>query len=329
MPYPIEIREKSGEILAKRRSRAAAELAARKNEVTAKCPEILTLERELATTSIRLSKAILDGGDVEAKVEEIKRFNLAKQAEIKATLINNGFSPDALEPKYSCSICKDTGNDGGKPCKCVFQLQKALMYERLGAVSNMAECGFENFSLDYYSAEPLAPNSISPKTIMSKALAECKKYAEEFSLSSQSLLLCGKPGLGKTHLSIAIAMKVIDKEFDVLYSPFHSLLSALEASRFGKGSDDFQNSIEPITKCELLVLDDLGSEFSTSFSVAALYDIINTRQLYSLPTIINTNLTIDELTARYGERISSRLIGGYRVIPFAGQDIRLKKKSLI
>lgn len=329
MPYPKEIREKSSEILAARRQRAEDELLRRKEQIRQALPEISRLERELATTSLRLSRAIIEGGDVEQKIQQIKDFNLAKQQEIRQALISGGFTPDALEIHYACPLCRDTGNNNGRLCSCTVELQKGLMYERLGAVSNMADCGFDNFSLEYFSRERSGGSPICERDIMSKTLQECRKYAESFSRSSQSLLLCGKPGLGKTHLSIAIACEAIDKGFDVLYVPFNTLISRLEAMRFGGGSDDFQAGLEPIMASELLVLDDLGCEFSTAFSTSVLYDIINTRQLCSLPTIINTNLTGEELSAKYGERIASRLLGCYRVIPFVGSDIRLKKKSIL
>lgn len=328
MPFPKEIREKSSELLALRRERAADKLNRRREEIRRKAPQIAQLERELATTSIRLSKAIIEGVDVDKKVEEIKQFNLAKQQEITKALTAAGFPENALEAHYYCPICKDTGNANGKPCRCVAELQKGLMYERLGAVSNMTDCSFENFSLDYYSSS-LAGGAVSERAIMQKTLSECKKYAESFSLSSDSLLMTGKPGLGKTHLSISIACKAIDKGFDVMYIPFHSLITKLEAMRFGKGSDDYQDSLEPVLKCDLLLLDDLGSEFTTSFSTSVIYDIVNTRQLNRLPTVINTNLGGNELSARYGERLGSRLIGCYRVIPFCGSDIRLKKRSIL
>lgn len=329
MSYPKEIREKSSEILAARRERSAAELQRRKEQIRLNAPEVAKLERELASTSLRLSRAIIDGIDVEKKVEEIKQFNLQKQQEIKKALNDAGFPADALEPHYICSHCRDTGNRNGKVCSCVLELQKGLMYERLGAVSNMADCGFDNFSLEYFSAVKSDNSPLSERDIMSKTLSECKKYSDSFSRSSQSLLLTGKPGLGKTHLSIAIACEVIDRGFDVLYLPFNTLILKLEAMRFGHGSDDYQNALQPVLESELLVLDDLGCEFSTSFSNSVLYDIINTRQLTSMPAIINTNLNGNELSSKYGERIASRLLGCYRVIPFVGNDIRLKKKSIL
>ena len=133
-------------------------------------------------------------------------------------------------------------------------------------------------------------------------------------------------GWGKADLSVAIAKETINKGFDVLYLPFHTMLSRLETAKFRTKDEQLEDYLEPIHSCELLVLDDLGSEFATSFAVSSLYDIVNTRQLKGLPTIINTNLNANELEQRYTERIHSRLLGGYRVIPFVGDDIRLQKR---
>ncbi len=328
MAYPKEIVEMSRGILNDRRERAELALNERRVRISRLAPHVLQLEREIASTSARIAGAVLSGEQVQEKLAQIREFNLAKQQALKDALSAAGFAPDALEIAYHCPACKDTGNHNGRLCDCARQLQKGLMYERLGAVTSPTDSSFENFSLQYYSDIPADGSPVSDRAIMQKALLECTKYAAGFSSASPSLLLIGAPGLGKTHLSVAIACAAIEKGFDVMYVPFHTLLTKLEAARFGKTSEDFQDYLSPALSCELLILDDLGSEFSTSFSTSVLYDIINTRQLQNAATIINTNLKQNELSARYGDRIRSRLLGCYRIIPFAGSDIRLQKKRL-
>lgn len=327
MAYPKEIAEQSRRLLDERRDRVELDRLQRVRRVAQKQPRILAVQQELATTSAMLARAVLDGADVQQKVAQIRDFNLQKQQELQTLLRENNFAPDELENRYNCPLCRDTGNRDGKLCDCARKLQQALMYERLGAVSAMADCRFENFLLDYYADTPAPGSAVSPRAVMQKALRTCVRYAEEFSTGAESLLVCGAPGLGKTHLSLAIAYRVIDRGFDVLYLPFHTLLARLETARFGKNSEEYQDYLSPVLQCELLLLDDLGSEFTTSFATSALYDIVNTRQLNGKPTIINTNLPQNELGTRYGERLRSRLLGCYRVIPCAGEDIRLKKKS--
>ena len=328
MSYPKEIAETSRGILNARRERAELALNERRVRISRLAPHILQLEREMSSTAARIAGAVLSGENVQQKLARIRAFNLTKQQELKEALSAAGFSIDALEIQYSCPICKDTGNDNGKLCECARQLQKGLMYERLGAVSSLSDSTFENFSLHFYSDTSAEGSPVSERAIMKKTLLECTKYAASFSPSAPSLLMIGAPGLGKTHLSIAIACAAIEKGYDVMYVPFHTLLTKLEAARFGKSSEEFQDYLGPVLNCDLLVLDDLGSEFSTSFSTSVLYDIINTRQLQGAPTIMNTNLKQSELSIRYSERIRSRLLGCYRIIPFEGSDIRLQKKQL-
>ncbi len=325
MPYPLEIVKKSRELIAERRERATSDAIERRLAVARRAPRALEIEREISTTSARLASAVLSGEDVAGQVRKIREFNLQKQKELSQALTDANFSPSDLEPHYKCAKCNDTGACQGRLCTCVTQLEKELMYERLGAQASVDLCGFDRFDLRYYS-ESLSPGSpVSDRAIMSKTLSECVKYTQSFAHSSPSLLLLGKPGLGKTHLSLSIAYAVIEEGFDVLYLPFHTLLTRLESARFSKGSAEYQDYLDPVLACELLVLDDLGSEFTTTFSTSVLYDLVNTRQLKSLPTIINTNLTEGEIATRYGERLHSRLLGCYRVIPFVGQDVRLQK----
>ena len=328
MAYPKEIAEKSRVILDARRERAELELSERRIKISRLAPHVLKLEREIGSTSARIASAVLSGSNVQEKIAQIREFNLAKQQELKTALLQAGFEVDALELHHHCTICRDTGNNNGKICECAHLLQKALMYERLGAVLSIDDSSFNNFSLEYYSDDIVGNATVSDRAVMNKTLLECKKYASSFSLTSASLLLLGSPGLGKTHLSVAIAYATIERGYDVMYVPFHTLLVKLEAARFGKSSEEFQDYLSPVLDCELLVLDDLGSEFTTTFSTSVLYDIINTRQLRGVPTIINTNLKENELSLRYGDRIRSRLLGCYRIIPFTGSDVRLQKKRL-
>ncbi|PWM21313.1 MAG: ATP-binding protein [Oscillospiraceae bacterium] len=325
MPYPQEIVRRSREILEQRREKAVADTVERRLAVSRRAPRALEIEREIATTSARLAAAVLSGEKVQEQVQKIRAFNLEKQQQLSDLLCEAGFAPDVLEPHYFCPVCQDTGNNQGRLCSCVVQLEKELMYERLGAQATVEHCGFDRFDLRYYSEQPTGSPAVSPRAIMSRTLSTCVKYAQDFSLSSPSLLLMGKPGLGKTHLSLSIAYTVIEGGYDVLYLPFHTLLARLETARFSKGSAEYQDYLDPVLSCELLVLDDLGSEFTTAFSTSVLYDLINTRQLRGLPTIINTNLTEGEISGRYGERLHSRLLGGFRVIPFMGEDVRLQK----
>lgn len=325
MPYPLEIVKKSRELLAERREKATSEAIERRMAVAKRAPRALEIEREISTTSARLASAVLSGEDVAAQVRKIREFNLQKQRELSEALRSGGFPPDVLEPHYHCALCRDTGAFQGRLCSCVVQLEKELMYERLGAQASVDLCGFERFDLRYYSEKGSPSAAVSERAVMSKTLSECVKYAQNFSLDSPSLLLIGKPGLGKTHLSLSIAYTVIEGGFDVLYLPFHTLLTRLESARFSKGSAEYQDYLDPVLHCELLVLDDLGSEFTTAFSTSVLYDLVNTRQLRSLPTVINTNLNEGDIASRYGERLHSRLLGCFRVIPFVGEDIRLQK----
>ncbi|MEG1848921.1 MAG: ATP-binding protein, partial [Oscillospiraceae bacterium] len=269
---------------------------------------------------------ILAGGDVTAQIERIKAFNLSKQQELTVCLGAAGFAPDALLPHPVCAECGDTGLRGGAVCDCVRAIQRKLLYDRLGSAAPIELCGFERFDLRYYSDQSSGTlGGFSARAIMARTFAACQKYAQEFSLASQSLLLTGGPGLGKTHLSLSIGRAVIDQGFDALYVPFTSLLTRLEAARFGKGSDEYLHYLSAPVGCELLVLDDLGSEFSTPFGSAVLYDLINTRLNRGLPTVISTNLNDDALRTRYSDRIASRLLGCYQALPFVGEDIRLLK----
>ncbi|MBQ9965688.1 MAG: ATP-binding protein, partial [Clostridia bacterium] len=219
---------------------------------------------------------------------------------------------------YDCAICQDTGYINGKICSCVKELAKNIITNDLCSVMPINECTFDNFELKYYS------DADSEKRMRS-ILKLCREYAESFNPeTSSNLLFMGASGLGKTHLSLAIAGEVIKKGYLPVYGPAENLFNEIEKERFssyGKESDSYNTMIN----CDLLVIDDLGSEFMTTFSKSILYNLINSRILSRKPTIISTNLSMKELEKLYSARITSRLIGSYDARLFLGKDIRQQK----
>lgn len=323
MGYPKEITNRAFDILESRRNRARNEFYARITEIEQKLPQVIELDRELTRTSAEIAKAILTGVNVEEKLDRLRDNNLYMQGRRNELLRAAGYPENYTQLIFECPDCSDTGYTQNGICQCMKAIQRELMLRRLSDSASIGSCTFASFSLDYYSAESLPGRSISPRSIMTQALALCKNYADSFDpKSSPSLLFQGATGLGKTHLSLAIAQRVIEGGFDVLYSPVQNLLSRLEKERFRGAEGD---SIDFVLDCDLLILDDLGAEFSTSFSVSVVYNIINSRLIENKPTIINTNLSMQEIEDRYSPRIVSRLVGGYNTVPFYGVDIRMQK----
>lgn len=220
-----------------------------------------------------------------------------------------------IEPlKYDCVICGDTGRTrNGKICECIKALAKKIATEKLSSEMPLDECKFENFNLNLYTDE----NDARKK--MTAILKLCREYAIGFSpKSSPNLLFIGDTGLGKTHLTLSIVSSVLEKGYDVIYGSAFNLLKTVEKEHFGSGGDSYESMLN----CDLLVIDDLGTEFTSPFTQTTLYGLINTRILSKKPTIINTNLSMGEIAKRYTDRIASRLIGCYTARKFVGKDIR-------
>ncbi len=326
MSYPKEILDAGHITLNKRRESARTALVARRAKIEADLPQVLELERSLTGTSAQIAKAILGGGDTKTILENLKSYSLECQRLMADELISAGYTKDYLEIKYTCPKCNDTGYTADGMCICFKRILKELMYYRLGSSGALSVCDFDSFRLDYYPSSAVNGSDIIPFKVMRDVFDSCIKYAKEFKPGAPNLLMAGPTGLGKTHLSLAIAGTVLEHDYDVIYIPFHLLLTQLEGSRFGKGSADYANYIEPILNCELLILDDLGSEFLTTFTVSTLYDIVNTRISSGSSMIINTNLEMKELEQRYSPRLVSRLVGNFKTLPFRGNDIRFLKR---
>ena len=253
-------------------------------------------------------------------------MNEALQKAIRSTLVENGYPENYLDTPYTCKKCEDTGFVGGYACECRIQILKDIAKDSLASVSPSANCTFSNFNLDFYPLPADNTTGVSPRKRMSEIFEYCKCYAEDFGTDSESLYLHGATGLGKTHLSLAIANTVAENGFRVIYDSAQNILSSLEREKFSHNNSGERE--KEILDCDLLIIDDLGSEFSTQFTVAAVYNIINTRLNRSKPVIISTNLTKNELEAKYTQRVTSRIIGGYTSLLFLGKDIRQIKINL-
>ena len=316
MAYSKETYKKAEQELAQRRSRALAERENHHRIAVETVPEILEAEEKMSRAGLATIKAVgMGAADAKEYIQKLSEINLEAQAQRRLLLKSNGFPEDWLDVHYTCKKCEDKGFVSGIMCGCFKDLLKSIEYEKLCSKLPVGNCRFDNFKLDYYPDGA----GTSPKKRMESVLNYCKAYAADFSRRSPSLLLYGKTGLGKTHLSLAIAGNAVEEGYGVIYSSAQNLFNKLEKDKFGKAD---ANTEEAILDCDLLIIDDLGAEFTTQFTVSALYNIVNSRELESKPTIISTNLMPEQLTKAYGERIASRILSNYVMLYFDGSDIR-------
>ena len=321
MAYAKELYERAKQTIDSRRNSAENDAQIRSAVVAKKIPEIAMLQEQMRQSAYGVLKVIGMGDDATAYIEKLRDENLFAQERIKQLLVENGLEEDFLKPSYTCKVCNDSGFYDGRLCSCHIELLKKYAAESLCKNSSLKLSSFEDFCLDYYN------DSQDVYDIMSRNFEFCKIYAENFDLKSYSLMFTGATGLGKTHLSLAIAKTVIEKGYNVVYGTAQKLFSNIEREHFGRASEPDGTTEEMLTDCDLLILDDLGAEFSTSFTVAAVNNILNSRLLDSKPTIISTNLSLNELQNKYTERIASRIIGEYQILSFVGRDIRQQKNG--
>lgn len=323
MGYSREIYAKAEEKLERRRQKAVYDAEARREKIYAKVPEVEKIERNLARTGIAAAKAVLDGSDTKTELIRLKDENLKMQGELKILLVENGFTMQDLEEQYVCPKCRDRGYIDGRMCDCMKILLRDIAFEQLNSLSPLSLSSFDTFNLNYYSDKPDSNGNI-PRVRMEKLYNFCKSYAEKFTGSGSSILMEGGTGLGKTHLSLAIARRVIERGFGVIYCSAPKILTVLEKEHFSRSSaTDTQAHLE---ECDLLIIDDLGTEFATQFTTACIYNLINTRLSQSKPTIVNTNLSRLEMKKTYSERFVSRMIGENIYLEFIGEDVRIARR---
>lgn len=277
-------------------------------------PEIKKIDAELSGTGLLIFKTACMGGDIEA----VRARNTELMAQRRALLVKLGYPEDYTDVHYTCSACSDTGFVGTKMCNCLKQLLITKNIKSSGMGKLIDKQSFENFSLELYKNNP------DNLARMQRNLKIAKAFADNFASHHDNLLLIGTTGTGKTHISTAIAKVVISQGFDVLYDSVQNIVNDFEKDKFKSGYSPSESASEKYLECDLLIIDDLGAEFITQFSISALYNLINTRQNKGLSTIISTNLSAGELAGKYEGRIYSRIIGAdYTVLRFEGDDHRI------
>lgn len=311
--------------------RAREDADRRRREVELQLPVIAEIHRRLSSVGLEIMRVSLETADEnerEAAMAELRRKNETLLAEKARILVEAGYPSDYADLRYECDKCSDTGFlDNGAMCSCMREKLVTAGYESSGLGALLSKQSFDNYSLDYFRTDEKTYRT------MSTVVRTLRDYAENFSVehadrmtAGGNLLLVGGTGLGKTHLSTAVAKAVLDRGFDVLYTGATGMVAAFENARFGSsiGMTD-TNDIDRFYSCDLLIIDDLGTEVSNQFTTSSIYNVINTRLNLRRPTIISTNLMQDELRRRYWDRITSRLFGEYQILLFLGKDVRAQK----
>ena len=332
MSYSPNVLRRAQARLSQRREERRDRQEALRRQVYAQLPRVAELDRLLRQTMAQvIAAALREGGDPAVQVAEIRRKNQALQGERAQLLAGHGFPADALDDKPLCARCGDSGWVGSDMCDCLKVLCAQEQIRELSQLLNLGEQSFETFDLGVYSPEVWPAWGRSPRENMEKVLKICRDYAQNFGrYYFNNLFLSGSTGLGKTFLSACIARTVSENGFSVVYDTAGEVFARFEAQKFSRDEEDAREARDDTRRylrCDLLILDDLGSELTTPFVQSALYQLVNSRLTAEKRTVISSNLTMDDVRLRYTPQIASRLEGEFRVLPFFGEDIRLQRRG--
>ena len=323
MAYSNEVVQRARNRLAQAKEDRESENRQHLAQAYAKVPRIKEIDILLRRTMAQAAQAaFLQGSDGRELLEQARRQNLELQQE-RALLIFENFEEGYLDESPICEVCGGTGYLGSNMCECLSELCRQEQKKEVSILTGGKE-SFYQFRLDYYSDYTDSKYGASPRTIMERNFQNCRRYAMTFSPNSGNLLFVGGTGLGKTFLSACIARAVADKGYSVVYETAGHLFANLEQAKFG-GSEEARKESRKYTDCDLLILDDLGTEMPGQFVTAALYGLLNDRILYNKPMVVSTNLNVDEISRRYSPQIASRLHGSFSRLTFVGEDIRVMK----
>ena len=330
MPYDGKLLARAREQLDARRAANQAEQQRRLAAAYARVPEIQRIDYEMRAQMTELVRLTLSRRpDLAERIEELKKANLDLQVRRAELLVEQGWPMDFLDEICSCPKCRDTGIDNGAPCECLHKLYNQELTKELSVLLRSGDERFERFDLTLYS-DQADESGLSPRENMRRVLSACRRFAANFPQVSANLLLQGDTGLGKTFLSACMAREIAEKGYSVCYDSAAAALDAFERQKFARDPEEAENAARRVRRmlsCDLMILDDLGTEMLTSFSISALYTLLNTRLVNGKRTIISTNCPVDELQRRYGAQICSRLDGEFLRLPFTGTDIRRLQRA--
>ena len=314
------------------KERRNARLERRTEEIYRRVPAVERIDRELRGTAARIvAAAFSEGGDPEKALEQLAAGNLALQRERAELLVGAGYPYDALDGEPECALCRDSGFlPEGEPCRCLMAYYTQEQNRRLSKLLDLGNQSFETFSLDWYSGEVWPEYGRSPLENMKMIREICGDYARTFPRCRGNLLFTGAPGLGKTFLSACVAREVSARGFSVVYDTASHVLEQFERRKFGREDpyeEDPDRDVNRYLRCDLLLMDDLGTEMNLPFSQSVVYQIINERLVNARRTVLSSNLPVEELGRRYGEAVLSRIRGEYQIVWFFGEDIRRLKRD--
>lgn len=323
MSYEAQVMRAAADRLARRRTAQAQEYRRRREQVYQRLPRLRSIERQLRQSVASAAvTAFRTGTDPTAALERLKGQNLALQEESARLLRSIDLPADYLDEKPVCPLCRDSGWVGTQMCACLKALCTEEQNKLLSSLLDLQGQSFDRFRLDYYGGI-----YSSERAAMQTVFNTCKLYAEQFAtFPIRSLLMTGSPGVGKTFLSACIARSVSAQGFSVVYDTAIRVFSTFESAHFTRDEDSRQHKRRYL-RCDLLILDDLGSEMTSPFVQSALYELVNERLLNHKSTVISTNLTPEALGKRYSLQATSRLLGEYQLLQFKGPDIRQEKKK--
>lgn len=312
-----------------RQVKAQRELEDRRRRVQEEIPRLAGIDADIASVSVRKAKARLTGEagadfDADEAIRELAR-------ERRSLLASKGYPQDYLEPVYQCPLCHDTGYVHNEKCSCFRQLEINLLYSKSNLNDILDRENFESFSLDYYSPKVVNPVSgLSERQEAENAWNACRSFTAAFPVNirkkeGKNLCLYGDVGTGKTFLTHCIARELISAGFSVLYMTAYDLFELLGRSKF-KGTEEAQEAGASVFSCDLLIIDDLGTEMLNNFVTSELFLVVNERALYGKSTVISTNLSLGKFRDAFSERTFSRITGSYQLIHLSGKDIRIQKK---